>query len=473
MFYYTKWCPLALYDADDWIYIARERIPLPLWRDWNPTKVLPETLVPLIGRISAILVYPITRDYVTAVTWGSAVLMSVLIAVLCYLVYRFMYRRIGVAVPTAIVAEVILLAGCYWIFRNRGGSRYLFYASSLNTTYNYTIPGIVNAITVLMMMQYERFITAYRKFKVPVRILYWLLVYCSIFSNLFHSGILAVYCGTILLISIIRYIVNRDTNSGGLRKWIVDNRIEIIILCMWLVAVVFEMSGGRASAVGTGEGFSLHVSIQQLIVMVRAFNKIFLAALLLSMLITIYQVSKFAQHNGYSNIVVAEIPVLLVLNLVIFTVYQLLLNAQIHYMSRIEASWGIWFYCILLVTVTIVRMMSQRHIGVLVAIAAMVILLAIYPDGRYALSNINDVSYEACVATDHLAIDAIMQAVADNESEVTIHIPDYSDTASAWGLNEGYGQLISEALYHNGIIDQQVTVITVLDKDMNEIIEAN
>lgn len=471
LFFYAKWCPLALYDTDDWIYIAYDRAPIPIWGGWNPSKVLPETLMPLVGRMSARWIYPITQDYVTAVTWGSAIVMSVLITALCYLVYRLIHHRMGVSAPLSIVAELLFLAGCYWIFRNRGGSRYLFYASSLNTTYNYTIPGIFNAITVLVMLQYDRFLLAYRQYKALMRILYWLLVYFSIFSSLFHSGILAVYCGTVLLVSMIRYLMDGNARRGNLCKWMIDNRIEIIVLFVWLVAVLFELCGGRASAVGVGEGFNLRTSAQQLLAMLRAFNRIFLLALLLSVLLPKYHYCRAIRSDRSRAIEHIPVPMLLILNLVIMTVYQLLLNAQTHYMSRIEASWGIWFYCILLVTVTITDVLHARIPKALPIALAAVCVMAIYPDGKYAISNINNVSYAACMAMDHLVIDPVVEAVAANESEITVTIPDYSDTSNAWAFGEGYGQLIADTLYHYGITDAQIHVNTLLNHDLNDRIE--
>ena len=39
---YTQVKPIMVCDPDDWTYISSIRYAIPLWKDWNPSKVLPE-----------------------------------------------------------------------------------------------------------------------------------------------------------------------------------------------------------------------------------------------------------------------------------------------------------------------------------------------------------------------------------------------------------------------------------------------
>lgn len=45
LIYFTQISPLVPFDGDDWRYIGGIRPPFPLWGVWNPTRVLPETLM--------------------------------------------------------------------------------------------------------------------------------------------------------------------------------------------------------------------------------------------------------------------------------------------------------------------------------------------------------------------------------------------------------------------------------------------
>lgn len=76
LIFFIRICPIIPYDKDDWIYIGQMRVPFPLWRNWNPSKVLPEVLMPMCGYIGAYMVYPLTGDYFSSLTLTAAVSSS-------------------------------------------------------------------------------------------------------------------------------------------------------------------------------------------------------------------------------------------------------------------------------------------------------------------------------------------------------------------------------------------------------------
>ena len=49
--FYTYFHPLYIFDTDDWTYIAANRVPLPSTDAWNPTRILPEVLMPLTASL--------------------------------------------------------------------------------------------------------------------------------------------------------------------------------------------------------------------------------------------------------------------------------------------------------------------------------------------------------------------------------------------------------------------------------------
>lgn len=40
--FYTQVEPIMVCDPDDWTYISSIRLPIPIWKNWNPSKVFPE-----------------------------------------------------------------------------------------------------------------------------------------------------------------------------------------------------------------------------------------------------------------------------------------------------------------------------------------------------------------------------------------------------------------------------------------------
>lgn len=50
--FFTKLHPITISDTDDWTYLFINRKAIPLWKNWNPIRILPEVLMPLISEIS-------------------------------------------------------------------------------------------------------------------------------------------------------------------------------------------------------------------------------------------------------------------------------------------------------------------------------------------------------------------------------------------------------------------------------------
>lgn len=64
--------PLYIFDTDDWINIGRERPLYPSHYYFNPIKVLPEILYPLISVSSVRILYPLTGDFVGSIGGGDS-----------------------------------------------------------------------------------------------------------------------------------------------------------------------------------------------------------------------------------------------------------------------------------------------------------------------------------------------------------------------------------------------------------------
>ena len=47
--FFTGAHPLIIYDGDDWANLSHMRHFIPMWHGFNPIKILPETLMPLVG----------------------------------------------------------------------------------------------------------------------------------------------------------------------------------------------------------------------------------------------------------------------------------------------------------------------------------------------------------------------------------------------------------------------------------------
>ena len=289
LLFFIRICPMIPYDQDDWIYLGQMRIPLPLWGDWNPVKVLPEVLMPMCGYISAYVVYPIVGDYLYSITIMAGIIVSSFVCLLCFCVMKFLKTRIHVSVNMALVFEILFLILNFAIFRNRGTSRYMFYADNMNCVFNYTIPGIVNAIAVLIMMQRRNFQEVYDNYSNGKKGLFILIIYVAIFSNIFHSEMTAIYCGTILLLDLLEEIKKKIFE---LKNYVKNHRIYLSILVIWCVSIIFEMNGARAARVSNDASLSFETSFRQLFALIQALADPFMILAVACIMWSIFHIGK-------------------------------------------------------------------------------------------------------------------------------------------------------------------------------------
>ena len=472
LIFFIELCPLVIYNFDDWLYISQMRIPLPIWKGWNPTRVLPESFMPFCGWIAAHFIYPITGDYLKAITISCAIALCLFVVMLCICVKHFFTHRLGCSDKLALCYEVLFLILCFAVFRTRATSRYLFQSESLNCVFFYTMSGIINTATILVMMSYSDFNASFKKWSVSKKSLFIILVYFSIFSNIFHSGILLVYCVVNVLIDVLAKI---KAKQFKIKKIISGNIISVVIITIWFVAFVFELSGGRADKVDGGE-FYLKTSIQQLIAITQAVAKPFVVACIVFCGYVIVCLAYSAIRKR--ELAAISLPVKntflrIMINIIIYTIYMVILCSKVPYLSRIDASIGIWLEIIvlLLISVSAVIMNYPRIKRALPILVGLVFLCTLYPDGKFLNSTSGNTSYETCINTDEYIISKITEADKEGLTSIEIAMPDYSDQSYYLMVSESLGQAVSNALYTHGLINNEIEVKGVLDSQMNKKLE--
>jgi hypothetical protein len=450
MSFFIKLCPLIVYDTDDWMNLGQFRLPIPLIGSWNPTRILNEEIMPLGGFLAARVFYPITGDIVHAITISSALILSIFIIGMLFAYGSFIRERLDVSQTFVILSEIVLFLSCFLIFRNKATSNYMFHASDLTCVYCYVVPGLLNAIVVLIMMAHKDFGMYYAKASVFMKVGFGVLVYFAIFSNLFHSAITASFCGTVIIKGLI------FDKKECIRK----NLPYIVIILMWFICLAIERTGRRA---GRFEGeFDIVASGRQLDAVIHAIS-------------TPYRVVIFAGFVGFIYLVIAKHKITTVLVEIIvaeffLTAFLLLLNSVTKYMSRIEASWGIWFLLILFITISITAVLLQYDKArILWPILVFVMLVFVYlPDGKYKTSNDKNNNYSECYVTSAYLSESIIDAALDGKRELLLPIPESRGDDELLFV-EGVGDIISRTLYYHGVIPHIVDVTEEVDSTLNEV----
>ena len=235
--------PLIIFDGDDWYNIYYARTPFPSLFSWNPTRILPEILMPTVSSLAAYVIYPLIGDYI-----GSLSLMYGLVFSGFIWAYVVMLKRM-----TGIRSErnslwagwctaVLFLIMHFLVFRIRYEQNgFLFASTDVTCVFFYLIPCLLNFIIVLGMERWHRRQPEEREMSTRVKATYVLLIYLAVFSNLYSSIILAAYAA----ISLLMDLFENNMTKG--------NRIAYIaIVVLWILSCLFEMTGGRASAGESG-----------------------------------------------------------------------------------------------------------------------------------------------------------------------------------------------------------------------------
>lgn len=257
---------------------------------------------------------------------------------------------------------------------------------------------------------------------------------------------LAVFC-FIELFSERRLIQN-------LRKWIKHHLVYLIILGGFFVSCIFEYHGGRANVVDDGS-LNLPRSLRQLWAMVKALSKPYIAVLLLLFVTVIVTRRKDEKaRNLLLNFIEYEI---------LITGYLLILCGKVLYMSRVEASFGIWFGLVVLEIICIALLAehvtkAKYRDGLILLIAVLSIVFAILPDGQYQRSLTAILEPAVCEEMDEKLISAIMKADRMGQNTVKVDLNGLAQRKDLL-LTDGIGQIVNDTLYYYGITGNHISVI--------------
>ncbi|MCR4890694.1 MAG: hypothetical protein K5989_00700 [Lachnospiraceae bacterium] len=247
LFFYISAHPLYPFDADDWAYVSYRRFAAPILGAWNPGKVLPETVFPLVSSLGVYVIKPFVHDYLNSLMVSYGIFFSLVITVYVWTFCRWCKKKALLSGTLSLALSILFLLFHFLIFCGKlENNYYLFYAGDLNCLFNYTLPAIVNASVVLYLdsgISMNLLELKEEGFRIG---LLFLFIYLSLFSNLYHSIILSSYA---FLRIVISFFDRKKSGSlkGNMKRFLLDNSLPFIILILWSVCLFYEWQGMRAS----------------------------------------------------------------------------------------------------------------------------------------------------------------------------------------------------------------------------------
>lgn len=471
LLYYIVIHPLIPYNSDDWMFMSANRIALPSIHAWNPSRVFPEFLMPLVSELASFLIYPLCHDYFLSQTILHSFVISIFLTSYVGMFYHLLYKRFSVEKKLAMMLSLLFLLLHYLIFRTQDTANvHLFYSNDLTCHYFYLIPNVVNAMLVMSLLKKDWLHG--NDFNFVKKGMLLLVVYLAICSNLFCSDILVIFLGTQIL----------TTMPFGKKKakkyisFVKQNIWFFGIIGFWLFVNLMELMGPRAAylakeAQTVGFTSQLVTSIHSILAV--KYNVFFVLLALFALAVSVYALKKEKRLPLFT--------IQLLLSSVITVIYVVLVSAKSvpSYSSRPDILFAVFFPIIVLAVLGIVKITLYWEKSIIVLPVLLLILfsqvnrsLPTFADLRintdvpfnYTLNTLQRVNYDILKQV----VEADKKNGVDNVSIIVPHVENDGENWPYLLIYNNYSNSLIQTLYKHGIIEKKLKGEMKVGKDLSE-----
>ncbi|SDI65221.1 hypothetical protein SAMN05421493_12142 [Pseudobutyrivibrio sp. 49] len=452
--FFTVLNPLEVYDADDWLYIAQLRKPIPMIHVWNPTRVFPETAMPAVSYFGALVINPIINNYCRSLTLAHGLFASMVFTIYFVQFAVLFYKRKFATAKTSIAYGCLFIL-LHFISHIYKGSDNYFMIGAINLTcfYYYVLSMIINAILVMHFMSYGGIKKWFNESNLPHKLIVAFWTYFCINSNLFSSVVLATYVGVELLLNLINDIKAKEFD---LKKYCTANWLNLIIIICWFGANILETTGGRADNIH--KNFILNIPI----VTAYAVASIVAKNVFVTILDLVVFISWFKLHGKKLNDTALKFAVIIGFGIL----YLIMLSASSEpsYMLRTEVSICSLFYLFMGMIACLnelIKTNSKYKRAPLILLGTLV-LFFIFPGRILNSYNYSNITYDKSEALMNDVIDQFKEAEEKGETELVLEIPKFNEGGN-WPVSvETIGDRYSSALYRHKIIKPEIKVKDII-----------
>ena len=461
LLFFERAHPLVILDADDWTYISASRAALPSLRFWNPARILPETLMPCAASLGVLLFAPL--GYIPSITVMNGIVLSLFITWYVLAFDRLLAEKLKLRREYAALLSILFLLLHFLIFRTEPRDNdYLFRARDVTCIYYYTIPGLLNCGLVMRLMrtgENRRFLDE----GAPVK--HGLLaaaVYLAVFSNLFESVILAVYCG----VDFLRGCFGSERRDR--RAFWRSQAFNLALLLLWAVSVFMEGGGERGANANTLPFFqSAAFCLWSFLLQFRAMNRLFLLTALAAAGASVFVAVSERRKGGAFR----EIAFCLAAIVLLCACFEVLLCAKVRidYITRSDALFVVYSALLAFVTAALAALIQKKERLVIGLPLALIVLFSVTNTGLRTFMESNDLYAPAqfCTALNNAIIEQVTAADKAGEEEVTVSVFD-SGSEDNWPHALYIGPRIAASLYKHGVTRSLMTIRIVRDRSVNE-----
>lgn len=466
LLFFTKICPIVPFVGDDWYFVGSMRQPIPYSGIFNPSKIFPEILQALCGYIGAYIIYPLTHDYVGSLALSAAIIVSLFIALLCYLFNSFLVKRLNINFKKSTIYESLFLIIFFILFkRENGNSYYGFWSVNFTCYFNYIIPGIINACIVLYMMSFKNFQEKFEKSSYLYKGFFAICIYFAIFSSIQFNIILASYA----LVSIFELAIEKFKKNykkmDKIKCIIKKSWVFLLIIVLWLIAIYYDSTGLRGKMLKHTNWFTVDNFIKTInnlkALYILCYKPLIVIFMLGLISLIIYSIKNKTIKKFRYAILTGSLLIINTLYLIV-----LYMKADSGYASRVDATWAIIFYLVLFIMLIIIMCnkifkFTEIFIPIFVVIFGIAGFNMNYPFEQSV--------YDAVEAKqiDNYIINQIVEADKAGHCFVNVKVPK-NDSDTNWPQPYNMALWLQNTLYSHKIIRTRMRIEFIPDKKLNK-----
>lgn len=482
--FFTRVCMLVPSDSDDWLLMAKARSGLPEWGAFNPSKVLPETLLHGVNYLAGFFVMPLVGgDYVWSLVIAAALIVSALVTAYVLVFALLLGKRVRTGLwATACVSAIFYLAHFVLLSHVSGGTvPYLLGSRDYTGYFHYTIPYLVCA-TVAMGIDLRgpgvrpREDYDQRDRWLPLIVLG---IYLGMFSNLFLNIVLAAFLGASLVASLL-HVGDAERCPWSVRAYVRANALHFCVLALWLVTLAYELSGNRASgALDGGDGLHVVAVLSDVGTTLACLNRGLVLLMCLDVICGVGLCMKVGRDS--TQHAMAQGTFVCILSFLLTSLFVVLLSSVMdpytqsippthYYASRSDVLVTAAFPCLVLGCLALGFLMERIKPATAVAPVAVFVIAvsAINCIGRYEEPVRGGIDDSATLAAAEDMVGQVYAADEAGQTSVEVHVLAFmNDFSPNWPLGPGMANGLANDLYAAGVTTRRMDITLVPDASVN------
>lgn len=453
-FFYAIVDTIAVFDTDDWLYIATLRTPFPMMHVWNPIKVFPEVFMPLVSYAGTYFIYPILGDFSYSLTLAHSIFISLILTVYFVEFTILIYKKITTSYAICFISGLVFfLLHFVALIHFSVNNETFFHARDLTCLYNYTASTAINGALVMHIISYGgiksiKGLSFVHKFI----ILFWF--YFSVFSNLYSSIVFAAYVSTDLFIDFYNDYLRKKISF---RRLLLEHTAHIFFIGVWLLSHLIEKTGGRSGNRVhnlTSEFVKTFINLIKLPFSVNIFVIIFAIVVL---------VLGLKKHISNPERI---LKIIISFALTLLYVFLLCVVVDDWYITRPEVILAFGFWVLFSLTASFAELLSMdfKNWKIAIILCGSASMLIYGHAQMFRPINIANLNYEQCEAIMYDIISQFKVAEAEGLKEIDIIVPKF-ESEDNWPIATYANDRFPEALYRHHIISTKITVNKVVPSD--------